>query len=219
MSSTPEDVSGALTAGIAFETGAFTYEVGTDRWQWSDEVFRMHGFEPGEVVPTTAMILAHKHPEDRERYAGALERSSLVGGSFASLHRILDANGDERILTAVGESRPHEDGSGVKEVVGHFVDVTDAVRALASAEATRQIEAAQRHRAVIDQAMGVIAARTGLTPGEAFDLLRAASMRSNVKLHTLAQRVLDTTRTRAVPAQAGDGLRSLGLEVAADPEA
>ena len=194
MASNPNDVTSALTAGISFQTGAFRYDVTADRWWWSDEVYRMHGFEPGEVVPTTAMILAHKHPADRERYAGALTSTSLLGGTFASLHRILDAQGDERVLAAVGEAHPSGTGVRVTEITGHFVDVTVAVRALAAEEATRQIRQADERRAVIDQAMGVTAARTGVSIEEAFDLLRGASMRSNVKLRTLAERVVANAR-------------------------
>lgn len=184
------DVRSALTAGVAFRTGEFTYDVTADRWWWSDEVYRIHGFEPGEVVPTTAMILAHKHPDDRERVAGALVSTSLLGGTFASLHRIIDAHGDERVLAVIGDAHPSGPGARVTEISGHFIDVTAAVRSLAAEEATRQIHKADERRAVIDQAMGVTAARTGVSVEEAFGLLRGASMRSNVKLRTLAERVV-----------------------------
>ncbi len=190
MTSEPKEIAQALTAGIGSAVpGPFRYDVATDRWWWSDEVYRMHGFEPGEVVPTTAMILAHKHPEDRERYAGALTTTALLGGSFASVHRIVDAQGRERVLAAIGVAQSQGD-LPVTQITGHFVDITASVRTLAATEATRQIRAADSHRAVIDQAMGITAARTGLTVEEAFDLLRGASMRSNVKLRVLAERVV-----------------------------
>ena len=93
MASNAKDVAGALTSGVSFQTGAFRYDVTNDRWWWSDEVYRMHGFEPGEVVPTTAMILAHKHPDDRERYAGALTSTSLLGGTLV-VTPLLGADGE-----------------------------------------------------------------------------------------------------------------------------
>lgn len=197
MASTPNDVTSALTAGVAHETGAFRYDVATDHWWWSDEVYRMHGFEPGEVVPTTAMILAHKHPEDRDRFAGAVTNAALLGGTFASVHRIVDALGHERVLATFGEAHPTADGVPVEVIAGHFVDVTNSVRGLAAAEATRQIRASDAHRAVIDQAMGITAARTGVSLEEAFEMLRGASMRSNVKLRTLAERVVANLRPRS----------------------
>ena len=68
------------------------------------------------------------------------------------------------------------------------------MRSLAATEATRQVRAADAHRAVIDQATGITAARVGVSVEEAFELLRGASMRSNVKLRTLAERVVANLR-------------------------
>jgi AmiR/NasT family two-component response regulator len=51
---------------------------------------------------------------------------------------------------------------------------------------------ALKTRAVIEQAKGMIMARSpGLTPDEAFDLLRKASQRENVKLRLIAQRIVE----------------------------
>jgi hypothetical protein len=191
MASMSHELLEALTGGLADRTGEFRYVVDTDTWWWSDEVYRMHGFEPGDVVPTTPMILAHKHPQDRQRYAGALASASLHGGLFGSVHRIIDAAGKHRVLATTGEAHVADDGS-VIDITGHFADVTSAVRALAATEATHQIRAADEHRAVIDQATGVLVAATARPPSEAFALLREASMHSNTKLHTLAHRVVDT---------------------------
>ncbi|MBN9376273.1 MAG: ANTAR domain-containing protein, partial [Cellulomonas sp.] len=82
--------------------------------------------------------------------------------------------------------------------------------------ATRQIRQADERRAVIDQAMGVTAARTGVTVEEAFDLLRGASMRSNVKLRTLAERVVANAH-QATPST--ELLTDLVRPVEEEPEA
>jgi putative methionine-R-sulfoxide reductase with GAF domain len=51
---------------------------------------------------------------------------------------------------------------------------------------------ALKTRAVIEQAKGMIMARSpGLTADEAFDLLRKASQRENVKLRLIAQRIVE----------------------------
>ena len=186
MTSSPNEVGAALTAGVEYAAGAFRYDVAAGRWWWSDEVYRMHGFEPGEVVPTTAMIMAHKLPEDRERYVGTLTRAARQGGSFASVHRIVDANGEERVLAAIGEAHLAVDGVTVTDISGHFADVTAAVRRLGALEASRQIQEADRHRAVIEQAKGIVVAQTGLAPEKAFELLRKASMQVNTKLSDVA---------------------------------
>ena len=40
--------------------GSFKYDAREDRWEWSDEVAVMHGYEPGTVTPTTELVLSHK---------------------------------------------------------------------------------------------------------------------------------------------------------------
>ena len=41
--------------------GHFSVEVGTGKVAWSDEVYRIHGFEPGEVDPTTESAIGAYH--------------------------------------------------------------------------------------------------------------------------------------------------------------
>jgi GAF domain-containing protein len=57
---------------------------------------------------------------------------------------------------------------------------------------SEQLTQAMRSRAVIEQAKGVLMGRSPqLTPDEAFDVLRKASQRENVKLRDIAQRIVD----------------------------
>lgn len=56
-----------------------------------------------------------------------------------------------------------------------------------------QLREAVTHRAVIEQAKGMLAARTGVTPEEAFGQLRVLSSHTNTKVRTLAQQVVDRT--------------------------
>ncbi|OUS89636.1 hypothetical protein CA951_36150 [Rhodococcus sp. NCIMB 12038] len=44
--------------------GSFPFLLHAQRWEWSDAVAQMHGYQPAEIVPTTALLLSHKHPED-----------------------------------------------------------------------------------------------------------------------------------------------------------
>ena len=47
--------------------GWFNFYFADERWEWSPEVARIHGYEPGTVTPTTDLVMRHKHPEDRPR--------------------------------------------------------------------------------------------------------------------------------------------------------
>ena len=61
-------------------------------------------------------------------------------------------------------------------------------------ELVGQMREAMASRAVIEQAKGVLSAQLGVSPDEAFDVLRERSSRSNTKLRVLAQQVVDETR-------------------------
>lgn len=74
----------------------------------------------------------------------------------------------------------------------HNLRVFDASRQLAL-----QLEAAMASRAVIEQAKGVLMAQTGCGPDEAFERLRSASQRENVKLRDVATRIVGSAAARS----------------------
>ena len=61
---------------------------------------------------------------------------------------------------------------------------------LAACEEIAHLRVALMTRGVIDQAKGILMAQTGCTPDDAFDMLRAASMRDNRKLYEVAARLI-----------------------------
>ncbi|WP_069386850.1 PAS and ANTAR domain-containing protein [Cellulosimicrobium cellulans] len=180
----------ALARGPRQRIGRYRLDLGTGRWWWSDETFLMHGFRPGDVVPTTELVLAHKHPDDRDRVESVLEAARTTGEPFASMHRIMDARGRERSLVVVGQGRRRPRDGQVVELVGYFVDVTDVVARQAQARAQEDIRAAGATRGPIEQAKGVVAMVRGVSPDDAFELLRRLSNERNVRLRDLAGEVV-----------------------------
>src|ERR1700712_2939672 len=73
----------ALLGGEPQRVGRFEYRYDSAGWTWSDTVAKMHGYQPGEVEPTTELVLSHKHPEDLARVKGRLHQS---GAPFRSRH-------------------------------------------------------------------------------------------------------------------------------------
>lgn len=55
----------AEAARVAERAGSFRFLIAGERWEWSDEGARMNGYEPGTVVPTTQLVLSHKHANDK----------------------------------------------------------------------------------------------------------------------------------------------------------
>ena len=63
----------ALVGGKPHPTGSFRLYFEDERWEWSPEVERLHGYEPGTAKLTTSMVLSHKHPQDYEQVAATLD--------------------------------------------------------------------------------------------------------------------------------------------------
>jgi hypothetical protein len=170
--------------------GDFRYDVTEDRWWWSDTTYRIHGFEPGDVVPTTALVLAHKHPDDRHRVYAILAEACRTGESFVSVHRIMDATGRTRHMVLTGHGSRF-DGDQVTELAGWFTEITDRVTSAATTIADEQIRGSAQTRSTIEQAKGVLAVALGINPEAAFERLRDESMRANVPVRRLAERLVE----------------------------
>lgn len=164
--------------------GRFNYWLGEQRWEWSDNVARMHGYEPGSVVPTTELLLQHKHPEDRAEVAAVLARV-IEGEPFSSRHRIIDTGGQVHWVIVVGD-RMLDDKGTVTGTAGFYVDVTTVLQADVSAAVS---EVAQS-RAVIEQAKGVLMVAYGISAERAFDILVWRSQETNIKVRDVAARFL-----------------------------
>ncbi|KLN33320.1 diguanylate cyclase [Cellulosimicrobium funkei] len=198
MSVDDHAIEHALARGASQQIGQYRLELATGTWWWSSETYRVHGFEPGEVVPTTELVLAHKHPDDRDRVRQILDEARATGEPFSSVHRIMDASGKERYLVIVGQGRRDPVTGMVVELLGYFVDITSTVAAGGEERAHRDIAAAAAGRGPIEQAKGILVATHGVDPDEAFGLLKRASNDKNVRLRDLARVVVDeATRSGA----------------------
>ena len=182
----PDAVEAALAPGHRAPVGRYRLDLTTGRWAWSDEVYAMHGFSPGDVVPTTELVLSHKHPEDRERVDHVFRNAAATGEPFSTVHRIVDAKGRTRTLAVTGQPKRDPDTGAITELAGYFIDVTAASREQAQREASASIRASAESRASIEQAKGVLMVSFGVEDDEAFARLREASNQINVPVRDLA---------------------------------
>ncbi|MEN1974572.1 PAS and ANTAR domain-containing protein [Cellulomonas olei] len=201
----PTAVEHALAVGTPVRCGAYRLDLTTGAWWWSDQVYAIHGFAPHEVVPTTELLLAHKHPGDRDRVACTLDPGTGPGEPFSCVHRICDASGHERLVGVVGETQGGPDGAAVA-VGGYVTELTGVVDDHAQAAATASIAAAAQSRAVIDQACGAVALAGRTDPRTAFHRLRVASNDANVPVRTLA-----TAIVTSLPELGGEPGRLVGF--------
>ena len=106
--------------------GSWAWNVCTGALFWSQEVFRIYGYNPQETGPTWEQFLARVHPEDRPQ----IERRARIEVTERAW---VDSHGDFRIVLPDGTikylhsvAHPVTDGSGeITEIIGTVMDVTE----------------------------------------------------------------------------------------------
>ncbi|ORV09304.1 PAS and ANTAR domain-containing protein [Mycobacterium celatum] len=178
--------------------GMFRFWFVGQRWEWSDEVARMHGYEPGSVEPTTELMLAHKHPEDRAHVQEILDRALHGGGTFSSRHRFLDTAGNVHHAIVVGDRMTEETGA-VVGTEGYYIDLTDTFQETRQEVLDETLPDLVEARAVIEQAKGVLMAIYRVSAEQAFGVLRWRSQETNSKLRALATQLVAEIQTLPPP--------------------
>ncbi len=176
----------ALLGGAPQRVGRFEYRYASDTWVWSDTVAAIHGYEPGQVQPSTELVLSHKHPEDLAQVKGLLQQSAAP---FSSRHRIHTVSGELRSVVVVGDAVTDEHDH-IVATRGFYIDVTESLHAEVEQAVSDKVDLIVSHRAVIDQAKGMLMMAYQIDADAAFGLLRWRSQELNVKLAWIAHQVV-----------------------------
>lgn len=104
--------------------GSWEMDTVTGECEWSDEFFRICGWEPGSLEPTAEIGFSIIHPEDRAKAREAVHRAISTYGDYHFEKRILRPDGEIRHIIADGKVVTPAEGENVR-MVGTFHDITD----------------------------------------------------------------------------------------------
>lgn len=180
----------ALAGGDPQRVGWFKFYFADERWEWSPQVARMHGYEPGAVQPTTDLVLSHKHPDDYGQVAATLDEIRRTSGAFSTRHRIIDTRGEIHQVVVVGDQIFDGDGE-VVGTHGFYVDVTHSLKERHDEIVTEAVAEIAEARGAIEQAKGMLMLVYRINADSAFELLRWRSQETNTKLRALAERIAE----------------------------
>jgi len=186
------NVEQAWADGMPQRVGWFRFYFADQRWEWSEEVQRIHGYEPGSVTPTTELVLAHKHP-DRGQVAATIDQILNTHQAFSTRHRIIDTGGTVRHIVVVGDQLFDDQGE-VIGTHGFYIDVSPLPEQAQEALVTAKLAEISENRAGIEQTKGMLMLIYGINDNAAFELLRWLSQEANVKLRLLAEQISDDFR-------------------------
>ncbi|OHU66322.1 antitermination regulator [Mycobacteroides chelonae] len=174
--------------------GWFRFYFDEQRWEWSPQVARLHGYDQSDVViPTTELVLSHKHPEDRAKVADTIDAITHTRGALSSRHRIVDTRGSVHWVVVIGDQFFDEAGA-VVGTHGFYVDVTPPEHVPEAREHTEELVSERvaeiaHNRAGIEQVKGMLMLVYNIEEDVAFGLLTWLSQQHNIKLRTLAEQL------------------------------
>jgi PAS domain S-box-containing protein len=111
---------------------------------WSEECYRVLGFDPHQELPRVETFFRRIHPDDQARNIEQLERASREKTGFEFDYRIVHPGGEIRDIHTVGHPVFSPSGDLV-EFVGTVIDVTERKLAEAERERLRQAQVELAH--------------------------------------------------------------------------
>ena len=124
---------------------------------------------------------------------------------FSSRHRIITTTGEIRKVVVVGDAVTDQDRR-IVATRGFYIDITDSFATDLQQSISEGIEVILAHREIIDLAKGMLMAIYRINAEAAFGVLRWRSQELNVKLFTIAEKlvadlpeILDTSPSATTP--------------------
>jgi PAS domain S-box-containing protein len=123
---------------------------------WSDETYRIFGFDPSNRPPSREAALQAVHPDDRERISAEARQAVLEKRDYKLEYRILIPGATIKHIESIAHPKFSASGELV-EVVSTIIDVTERKRAQEEHKRLRQLESDLTHMNRVSM-MGELAA-------------------------------------------------------------
>ena len=107
--------------------GYWSWTIETGANEWSEEHYRVFGYEPFAVEVNYELFISHIHPQDSERIQTALKTAIENNTPYKSEYRILRRDGTQRWIEAQGRLLHGDDGRPT-EMIGTVLDTTERKR-------------------------------------------------------------------------------------------
>jgi len=98
--------------------------LGSNALRWSDETFRIFGYEPNQIEVSNERFFRAVHPDDRAKIREAVGRVIKTGVAYSIEHRVIRPDGSEIVVHERSDIVSDPDGRPVK-MVGTIQDVTE----------------------------------------------------------------------------------------------
>ncbi len=119
------------------DVGHWSRSLVTGELHWSDETFRIFGFQPGEVTPSRELVRAMVHPDDYDSYVESIDRVLSENIDHGRVYRIIRRDGLTRWIRGAASVMFDSDRQPV-EIAGALRDVSDTMEMEEALRASEQ---------------------------------------------------------------------------------
>jgi PAS domain S-box-containing protein len=109
-------------------TGSWAWKLDTDVRYWSEECYRVLGFDPRDGVPRMEQLIRRIHPDDQPAFRESAERAKHKKSDEEVDYRIVHPGGAVRDIHSIGHPVFSSSGELI-EFTGTVIDVTQRKRA------------------------------------------------------------------------------------------
>jgi PAS domain S-box-containing protein len=109
------------------QVGSWNWDMPSNILTWSDELYRIYGFEPQEFPLTFESFLGRLHPDDRSAVAQAVAECIENHEAFGFKERIIRPDGEVRVLQSCGNVIFDDNGNPTR-LFGACQDITERTR-------------------------------------------------------------------------------------------
>ncbi len=166
-------------------TGSWTRSPKGDVY-WSEEMFRIWGFDEMQHPPDRDVVLQRVHPDDRNRARENGDAAMRAGTGIDQKYRIILPDGSVKHIHAVGHPIVDRSG-GLIEMVGTVMDVTERKHAQEERERLRQLEGNLAHM----NRVSVMGEMSASLAHELKQPMAAAMMNAEVCLELVQRKQID----------------------------
>ena len=137
-----------LSRGQAIaHVGDWEWDIATNAVHWSDELYRIYGFQPREVAPDYGLVLQQMHPASKEEFLRAIDAALKEDRHFEMDYRFRRKDGTDAVLHTIGQVFRDASGAPVR-MAGTVQDITQ------QKEAERRLrDTEDRFRSIFENAI------------------------------------------------------------------
>lgn len=119
------------------QLGGFVWTRGDDTPHWSEELYRLLGYDYRSMRPSIEAFFAAVHPDDRERVKAAWD-AARDGALEGAEYRIV-RQGTREVRYVRAAVQPYLESGQVQQIIGAVQDITEAKRSAIALEEARAI--------------------------------------------------------------------------------